>query len=49
MSVVKSFECEECGALGKITIRGSEVEEEDIVFCPVCGHEIFEDEEDEDE
>ena len=45
--VVKQFECEHCGAKGKITIKGQDYEYNDIVCCPVCGGDIF-DEEDED-
>jgi hypothetical protein len=46
----KVFECEECGAEGKISIKGSDVHYEDIVYCPVCSADIYEDEEfDEDE
>lgn len=44
--VVKQFECEHCGAEGKITIKGSDILFEDIVCCPVCGSDIYEDEED---
>lgn len=44
----KHFECEECGARGKITLRGDAHIAEDIVYCPVCSADIYE-EEDEDE
>jgi DNA-directed RNA polymerase subunit RPC12/RpoP len=44
MSTVKSFECDDCGAIGKITIRGDDYKYDDVVFCPVCGHDIFEEE-----
>ena len=37
---VKLFECENCGADGKITIKNDDLEREDIVFCPICGHDI---------
>ena len=45
----KHFECEECGALGKIIIKG-DTQLEDIVYCPVCSADIYEEEDyDEDE
>lgn len=34
------FECSECNAYGKITLKGNEHEVEDIVCCPVCGADI---------
>lgn len=34
------FECSECNAYGKITLKGNEHEIEDIVCCPVCGADI---------
>jgi hypothetical protein len=46
---IKHFECEECGAEGKINIKGSDVQFEDIVYCPVCSADIFEEEDLEDE
>jgi len=46
----KHFECEECGAQGKIIVKGDDHRLEDIVFCPVCSADIYEEEEfDEDE
>jgi excinuclease UvrABC ATPase subunit len=45
----KIFECEECGAEGKINIKGTDVQFEDIVYCPVCSGDIFEEEDLEDE
>jgi transcription elongation factor Elf1 len=42
MMVVKQFDCEHCGAEGKITIKGTDYEFQDIVCCPVCGSDIFE-------
>jgi predicted nucleic acid-binding Zn ribbon protein len=45
----KHFECEECGARGKIILK-SEEQLEDIVYCPVCSADIYEEEDfDEDE
>lgn len=40
--VVKQFECENCGAEGKITLKGSDLQFEDLVYCPVCSHDIYE-------
>lgn len=37
----KIFECEECGAIGKIILK-SEERLEDIVYCPVCSADIYE-------
>ena len=34
------FECAECNAYGKITLKGSEHEVEAIVYCPVCSADI---------
>lgn len=48
--VVKQFECDHCGAEGKITIKGNDFLFEDVVCCPVCGSDIYEPaEEDEEE
>lgn len=44
MAVVKQFECDSCGASGKITIKGTDIQFEDIVYCPVCSADIFEEE-----
>lgn len=44
MMVVKQFECEHCGAEGKISIKGTDYEFEDVVCCPVCGSDIYEEE-----
>lgn len=45
MTVVKQFECEHCGAEGKITLKGSDFQFEDLVYCPVCSSDIFEEDE----
>lgn len=45
MAVLKHFDCENCGAEGKITIKGDEVLLSDIVYCPVCSADIYEEEE----
>lgn len=36
------FECENCGAFGKIALKGDEHGKEDIVYCPVCSADIYE-------
>jgi hypothetical protein len=38
----KHFECEECGSQGKILVKGNDTRLEDIVFCPVCSADIYE-------
>lgn len=44
------FECTECQARGKIILKGDDHTLEDIVYCPVCSADIYEEEElDEDE
>lgn len=50
MSIIKHFECENCGAEGKIVLKGTDHQYQDIVCCPVCGSDIYdEDVEDVDE
>lgn len=44
MSTSKQFECQTCETEGKIVIRTEDVHLEDIAYCPVCGSNIFEDE-----
>ena len=46
MSVSKTFECESCGAEGKVVIKSDDYNLSDIVYCPVCGGDIFEEEDD---
>lgn len=41
----KHFECAECSAIGKIIIKGDDHKLEDIVFCPICSADIYEEEE----
>ena len=45
MAVTKHFECESCGAEGKIVIKGDDNRLEDIVYCPICSADIYEPEE----
>lgn len=49
---VKHFDCEACGAHGKISFKETnEYQNSDIAYCPFCGGDIYEDEafEEEDE
>lgn len=39
----KYFECNECGARGKIVLKGDHTTE-DCVYCPVCSADIYEEE-----
>jgi predicted nucleic acid-binding Zn-ribbon protein len=43
--ITKHFECSACNAEGKISIKGSDVQLSDIVYCPVCSADIYEEEE----
>lgn len=43
MSATRLFECEHCGAFGKITLKDDN-EKSAIVACPVCAGDISEDE-----
>jgi hypothetical protein len=45
----KFFDCEECGARGKIILKGEDHTSEDCVYCPVCSADIYENEEEDDE
>jgi hypothetical protein len=45
----KHFECKECQTIGKITIKGDDYKLEDIVYCPICSADIYEEERDDDE
>ncbi len=45
----KVFECESCGSSGKIVVKGNDIQLEDIVYCPVCSADIYEDQEFEEE
>ena len=38
------FECTECQARGKIILKGDDHSLEDIVYCPVCSADIYEEE-----
>lgn len=44
---IKYFECTSCQSHGKITVKSEEgITNEDIVYCPVCGADIYEEEDD---
>jgi len=47
--ISRLFECESCGAYGKITLKDNEHSTEDVVYCPVCSADITQVEEYEDE
>ena len=41
---VKHFDCENCGAHGKISFKETEdYRTKDAAFCPFCGGDIYED------
>lgn len=42
MSTSKTFECQSCDTKGKIVVKNDELSLSDIVYCPVCGADIFE-------
>lgn len=48
MSTSKTFDCLSCETEGKIVIRTSDIKLNDIVYCPVCGADILEDDSDDD-
>lgn len=48
MSVSKVFECQTCDTIGKIVIKTPDISLSEVVYCPVCGADIFE-EDDQDE
>lgn len=41
MSASKTFHCHSCEAEGKIVVRSDDVKLSDIVYCPVCGADIL--------
>lgn len=46
---VKHFDCEGCGAHGKITFKDGDFNVSDVAYCPFCGADIYEDEDYDDE
>lgn len=49
VQAVKFFECAECDNHGKIIVKSEDISVDDIVYCPVCGADIYEEDEDFDE
>jgi transcription elongation factor Elf1 len=46
----KHFDCETCGAHGKISFKESDdYRTKDVAHCPFCGSDIYEEDEDDDE
>lgn len=43
--VTKQFECASCHAEGKIIVKGNDFRFEDVVYCPLCSADIYEEEE----
>lgn len=46
MASTKYFECEACDTEGKIIIKSDDISVEDIVYCPVCGADIYDEDDD---
>jgi alkyl hydroperoxide reductase subunit AhpF len=47
---VKHFDCDSCGAHGKITFKEeSDYRTSDVAYCPFCGGDIYEEENDYDD
>jgi uncharacterized protein CbrC (UPF0167 family) len=47
--IVKHFQCSSCEGEGKITVKGDDFKYEDVVYCPLCSADIYEEDIDEDE
>ena len=45
----RHFDCETCGAHGKIVFKEGTLSTGDIAYCPFCGGDIYEEEEYNDE
>jgi hypothetical protein len=46
----KHFDCDICGAHGKIIYKdGTEFTNSDVAFCPMCGGDIYEEDDYEEE
>jgi Zn finger protein HypA/HybF involved in hydrogenase expression len=48
MSISRTFECQNCDTVGKIVIKSADIQLSDVTYCPVCGSDIYE-EDDQDE
>jgi hypothetical protein len=46
---VKYFDCESCGSHGKISFKVDDLQSTDVVYCPFCGGDIYEEEDFEEE
>lgn len=46
MASTKYFECEHCDTVGKIILKTEDLSVEDIVYCPVCGGDIYDEDDD---
>lgn len=44
--IVKTFLCSECNAFGKIQLKNEDYDERDIVYCPICGANIYDENDD---
>lgn len=40
----KHFDCESCGAHGKIVFKEQDYSVNDVVYCPFCGGDIADEE-----
>jgi transcription elongation factor Elf1 len=47
MATSKTFQCPSCDTEGKIVIRSDDIGLEEIVYCPVCGADILDEDSDE--
>jgi hypothetical protein len=45
MATSKTFQCDSCQTEGKIVIKTQDVYLHDIVCCPVCGADIYDEDE----
>lgn len=48
MSVSKTFKCDNCETVAKVVVKSEDVTVEDIVYCPICGHTVWEDDDQDD-
>lgn len=39
---VRHFDCDSCGAHGKISFKEGTYQTQDIAYCPFCGSDIYE-------
>ena len=43
----KFFDCESCGGHGKIVFKEQDITASDIAYCPFCGGDIYEEDNEE--